>query len=186
MRLLMTLRIAFKALFRNKLRSSLTMLGMIIGVAAVIAMVALANGAQSTIESQIKSAGTNLIIVMAGNFQAGGVRQGSGAANTLTLEDAQAIRDEVTGVQYLAVGVRTRSQIIASNQNWNTNIQGTDVDLPADPVVAGAVRGVLHGSGRQHARRRWRCWARWSATTCSARTWIPPARPSASATSPSR
>ena len=130
MRLLMTLRIAFKALFRNKLRSSLTMLGMIIGVAAVIAMVALGNGAQSTIESQIKSAGTNLIIVMAGNFQAGGVRQGSGAANTLTVEDAQAIRDEVPGVQYLAVGVRTRSQVIAGNQNWNTRIQGTDVDLP--------------------------------------------------------
>jgi putative ABC transport system permease protein len=141
MRLLMTLRIAFKALFRNKLRSSLTMLGMIIGVAAVIAMVALANGAQSTIEAQIKSAGTNLIIVMAGNFQAGGVRQGSGAANTLTVEDAQAIRDEVPNVQYLAVGVRTRSQVIAGNQNWNTTIQGTDVELPmirSWPVQFGA------------------------------------------------
>jgi putative ABC transport system permease protein len=126
----MTLRIAFKALFRNKMRSTLTMLGMIIGVAAVIAMVSLANGAQSTIESQIRSAGTNLIYVMAGNFMAGGVRMGSGAANTLTVEDAAAVRDEVPGVQYLAAGVRTRAQVIAGNQNWSTSVQGTDVELP--------------------------------------------------------
>jgi putative ABC transport system permease protein len=141
MRLLMTLRIAFKALFRNKLRSSLTMLGMIIGVAAVIAMVALANGAQSTIENQIRSAGTNLIYVMAGNFQSGGVRMGSGAANTLTVDDAVAVRDELPGVQYLAMGVRTRSQLIAGNQNWSSNVQGTDVDLPlirSWPVQFGA------------------------------------------------
>ena len=141
MSLLMTLRIAFKALFRNKMRSSLTMLGMIIGVAAVIAMVALANGARSTIENQIKSAGTNLIMVMAGNFMAGGVRMGSGAANTLTVEDAAAIRDEVLGVQYLAIGVSTRSQVIAGNMNWNTRVNGTDVDLPmirSWPVQFGA------------------------------------------------
>ena len=149
MRMLMTLRIAFKALFRNKLRSSLTMLGMIIGVAAVIAMVALANGAQSTIESQIKSAGTNLIYVMAGNFQTGGVRQGSGAANTLTVEDALAVRDEVPGVQYLAMGVRTRSQVIAGNQNWNTHRAGHRRGPAADPLVARAVRRVLHDAGRQ-------------------------------------
>jgi putative ABC transport system permease protein len=141
MGLLMTLRIALKALFRNKMRSSLTMLGMIIGVAAVIAMVALGNGAQATIESQIRSAGTNLIHVMAGNFMAGGVRMGSGAANTLTVEDAQAIRDQVPGVQYLAIGVGTRSQVIAGNQNWNTRVSGTDVDLPlirSWPVQYGA------------------------------------------------
>jgi putative ABC transport system permease protein len=141
MRLLMTLRIAFKALFRNKLRSSLTMLGMIIGVSAVIAMVALANGARSTIESQIRAAGTNLIYVMAGNFQAGGVRMGSGAANTLTVEDAAAVRDEVPGVAYLAINVQTRSQVIAGNQNWSTRVQGTDVELPlirSWPVQFGA------------------------------------------------
>ncbi len=130
MRLLMTLRIAFKALFRNKLRSALTMLGMIIGVAAVIAMVALANGARSTIESQIRAAGTNLIYVMSGNFQAGGVRMGSGAANTLTVEDAQAVRDEVPGIQYFAISVQTRAQVIAGNQNWPTRVNGTDVELP--------------------------------------------------------
>jgi putative ABC transport system permease protein len=141
MGLLMTLRIALKALFRNKMRSSLTMLGMIIGVAAVIAMVALGNGAQSIIESQIRSAGTNLIYVMAGNFMAGGVRMGSGAANTLLVEDALAIRDQVPGIQYLAMGVTTRSQVIAGNQNWNTRVNGTDVELPlirAWPVQFGA------------------------------------------------
>jgi putative ABC transport system permease protein len=130
MRLLMTLRIAFKALFRNKLRSSLTMLGMIIGVAAVIAMVALATGARSTIESQIRAAGTNLVYVMAGNFQTGGVRMGSGAANTLTVEDALAVREEVPGIQYFAISVQTRAQVIAGNQNWPTRITGTDVELP--------------------------------------------------------
>jgi len=130
MGLLMTLRIALKALFRNKMRSSLTMLGMIIGVAAVIAMVALGNGAQSTIENQIRSAGTNLIYVMAGNFMAGGVRTGSGAANTLLVDDAMAIRDQVPGIQYLAIGVTTRSQVITGNQNWNTRVNGTDIELP--------------------------------------------------------
>jgi len=130
MGLLMTLRIALKALFRNKMRSSLTMLGMIIGVAAVIAMVALGNGAQSTIENQIRSAGTNLIYVMAGNFMAGGVRTGSGAANTLLVDDAMAIRDQVPGIQYLAIGVTTRSQVITGNQNWHTRVNGTDIELP--------------------------------------------------------
>jgi len=128
---IMTFRIAFKALGRNKLRTGLTMLGMIIGVAAVITLVALGNGAQSAIEDQIKSAGTNMITVNAGNFTSGGVRQGSGAASTLTVEDAQAIRKEIAGVQYLAPGANSRAQIVAGNQNWSTRIQGTDVDLPS-------------------------------------------------------
>ncbi len=130
MSLLMTLRIALKALGRNKMRTALTMLGMIIGVAAVITMVALGSGAQQSIEQQISSAGTNLIIVNAGNWTVGGVRQGQGASATLTVEDADAIRNEVAGIQYLAPGVNTRSQVVAGNQNWSTRIQGTDVDLP--------------------------------------------------------
>jgi putative ABC transport system permease protein len=130
MRLLMTFRVAFKALNRNKMRTALTMLGMIIGVAAVIAMVALGRGASSSIENQIKSAGTNLINVYAGNFMTAGVRQGSGASNTLTVEDAIAIRD-VAGVQYVSPGVNTRAQVIAGNQNWQTRINGSDVDWPA-------------------------------------------------------
>src|SRR5215469_6345400 len=99
MSILMTLRIALKALNRNKLRTALTMLGMIIGVGAVITMVALGTGAQSSIETQIQSTGTNMIIVNAGNFSAGGVRQGQGNASTLTPDDASAI-SRVDGVQY--------------------------------------------------------------------------------------
>jgi putative ABC transport system permease protein len=125
----MVFRIAFKALGRNKMRTALTMLGMIIGVAAVITMVALGTGAQTSIEAQIQSTGTNMIIVSAGNFSQGGVRQGQGNASTLTPDDASAIQ-RVDGVQYLAAGVNTRGQLIAGNQNWNTQIQGTDVDFP--------------------------------------------------------
>ncbi|MDO8677029.1 MAG: ABC transporter permease [Acidobacteriota bacterium] len=126
---LMVLRVAIKALARNKMRTALTMLGMIIGVAAVITMVALGTGAQSSIESQIQAAGTNMIMVSAGNFQQGGVRMGQGNASTLTPEDAIAIQS-VPGVQYVAPGVSTRGQVVAGNMNWGTQIQGTDVDLP--------------------------------------------------------
>jgi putative ABC transport system permease protein len=136
----MVFRIAFKALGRNKMRTALTMLGMIIGVAAVITMVALGTGAQTSIESQIQSAGTNMIIVSAGNFTQGGVRQGQGNASTLTPDDANAIRG-VQGVQYVAPGVNTRGQLVASNQNWGTQVQGTDVDMPlirSWPVQLGA------------------------------------------------
>jgi putative ABC transport system permease protein len=129
MSIVMTLRIALKALNRNKMRTILTMLGMIIGVGAVITMVALGTGARTTIEERVKSAGTNMIIVNAGNFSQGGVRMGFGNATTLMPEDAAAIR-QVPGVQYLAAGSNTRAQVIAGNQNWSTQIQGTDVDLP--------------------------------------------------------
>ena len=129
MSILMTFRIALKALNRNKMRTILTMLGMIIGVGAVITMVALGRGAQATIEEQVKSAGTNLINVNAGNFSMGGVRQGQGMSNTLTAADAAAIR-QLPGVQYVAAGVNSRSQVIAGNQNWSTRIEGTDVDFP--------------------------------------------------------
>jgi putative ABC transport system permease protein len=129
MSVLMTLRIAVKALARNKMRTVLTMLGMIIGVGAVITMVALGRGAQATIEEQVKSAGTNLINVNAGNFSQGGVRQGQGMSNTLTAEDARALRD-IPGVQYVSAGANSRGQIIAGNQNWSSQIQGVDVDFP--------------------------------------------------------
>jgi putative ABC transport system permease protein len=129
MSIFMTLVIALKALSRNKMRTMLTMLGMIIGVGAVITMVALGKGAQSTIEEQVKAAGTNLITVMAGNFTQGGVRQGGGMSTTLTPEDAEALR-QLPGVQYLAAGVNSRAQLVAGNQNWSSQIQGTDVELP--------------------------------------------------------
>jgi putative ABC transport system permease protein len=129
MSIIMTLLVALKALNRNKMRTMLTMLGMIIGVGAVITMVAIGKGAQSTIEEQVKAAGTNLITINAGNFTQGGVRQGGGMSTTLTPDDAQALRS-VPGVQYLAAGVNSRAQLIAGNQNWSSQIQGTDVELP--------------------------------------------------------
>jgi putative ABC transport system permease protein len=126
----MTTRIALKALARNKMRTALTMLGMIIGVSAVITLVALGNGAQTRIEAQIRAGGTNMVTVMAGNFTMGGVRGGLGAASSLKIEDLEAIRKEVPNVQYIAPGVNTRAQVIAGNQNWSTRIEGTDIDFP--------------------------------------------------------
>jgi len=130
MSLFMILRVALKALGRNKMRTSLTMLGMIIGVAAVITMVALGSGAQQSIEDQIKSAGTNMITVSAGNWSSGGVRHGAGSATTLSIDDAEAIREQIQGVQYVAAGVNTRGQVVFGNQNWATRIQGADVEFP--------------------------------------------------------
>ena len=129
MAILMTFRIALKALNRNKLRTVLTMLGMIIGVGAVITMVALGNGAQATIEAQIQAAGTNLITVSSGNFSQGGVRQGAGMNTRLTVADSDAIA-KIETVQYLAPQVTTRVQVVAGNQNWSTQLEGTGVDLP--------------------------------------------------------
>src|SRR6188508_3547595 len=103
MSIFMTLRIAFKALGRNKLRTSLTMLGMIIGVGAVIAMVALGSGAQAAIEDQIRGAGTNMIMVFPGSATAGGVRQGGGSSNRLTVNDAKAIR-QVGEIEHASEG----------------------------------------------------------------------------------
>jgi putative ABC transport system permease protein len=129
MSILMTLRIAFKALGRNKLRTGLTMLGMIIGVAAVIAMVALGTGAQVMIEEQIKTQGTNLITIMAGSANAGGVRTGAGGNSRLVPEDAQRLRD-LPEIEYVAESIGTRLQVIYGAQNWNTSAEGTNVDLP--------------------------------------------------------
>ena len=129
MSILMIFRVAFKALSTNKMRTALTMLGMIIGVGAVITMVALGQGAQSSIDAQIQSAGTNMVMVTAGNVTQGGVRQGQGFASSLVPEDAAAIAD-VPGVQYVAAASNTRGQVVAGNQNWNTQVQGTDVDFP--------------------------------------------------------
>jgi putative ABC transport system permease protein len=129
MSIFMILRIALKALSRNKMRTMLTMLGMIIGVGAVITMVALGTGARTTIEERVKSAGTNMIMVNAGNFSTGGVRMGQGNSTTMTPEDATLIK-ALPGVQYAAAGANSRSQVIAGNQNWSTNVQGTDIDLP--------------------------------------------------------
>jgi putative ABC transport system permease protein len=131
MSFLMTILVAVKALRRNAMRTALTALGMIIGVAAVIVMVAIGTGARTSIEKQIQSAGSNIVMVNAGSGGFGPVRQGQGAVTTLTADDAQAIRQHVAGIRYLTPTLNTRSQIIAEVSNWNTQIQGTNDELPA-------------------------------------------------------
>ncbi len=125
----MALAVAVKALRRNSMRTGLTALGIIIGVAAVIVMVAIGSGAQASIESQIRSAGSNLIVVSSGSSGFGPVRQGQGATTTLTVADANAIRAEIGGIRYLSPGVGTRSQVVAESSNWGTQIQGVGHEL---------------------------------------------------------
>ena len=121
---LMTLRIALRALARNKLRAFLTMLGIIIGVGAVIAMVAIGEGAKATIRAQIASLGTNVLIIMPGSTNQGGVRVGFGSVNTLVDGDARAILSEVRAVAYASPVLRRSEQLVAGNLNWGTVAQG--------------------------------------------------------------
>src|SRR5215510_1253567 len=109
---LIIVSIAVAALRRNAMRTALTALGLVIGVAAVIVMVAIGNGAQSSIESQIRSAGTNVVTVSAGSNSFGPVRQGTGNTTTLTPGDADAIAKEVSGIRYISPGVNTRQQLV--------------------------------------------------------------------------
>ncbi|HEX3280936.1 MAG TPA: ABC transporter permease [Pyrinomonadaceae bacterium] len=132
MNLLMIIRVAFRALVRNKMRAALTMLGIIIGVSAVIAMVSIGQGAQQSVQAQIASIGTNLLFVSAGAQNVGGVRTGTGdtGTNTLTVEDLDAIKREVPSVSMVTPTVNTRSQLIFGSQNWNTQIQGVSEQYP--------------------------------------------------------
>ena len=130
MSFLMIFRVALKALGRNKMRTALTMLGLIIGIAAVITLDAMGAGAQQQIEAQIQSAGTNLIMVRAGNWSRGGVSHGMGSSPRLKAKDVDAIREQVPGAQYLTASVNTRDQVVAAGQNWLTRIEGADVELP--------------------------------------------------------
>jgi putative ABC transport system permease protein len=132
MNLLMIIRIAYRALARNKTRAALTMLGVIIGVSAVIAMVSIGQGAQVSVQAQIANMGTNLLFVSAGAQNVGGVRTGTGdsGTNTLTAEDLEAIQREVPSVAMLSPIINARTQLISNNQNWNTSIQGVTEQLP--------------------------------------------------------
>jgi putative ABC transport system permease protein len=123
--LLDSARIAIDALKVNKLRSGLTMLGIIIGVAAVIAMVAVGSGASERIQEQIASIGSNVIVVMPGSITTSGIRLGAGFAMTLTIDDARAISDECPAVAAAAPLVRGGGQVVYGNSNWATSIQGT-------------------------------------------------------------
>src|SRR5258706_12614747 len=132
MDLLMIIRVAFRALVRNKMRAALTMLGIIIGVSAVIAMVSIGQGAQASVQAQIESIGTNLLFVSAGAQNVGGVRSGTGdsGTNTLTVEDLDAIKREVPSVSMITPTVNARSQLVSGNTNWNTSIQGVSEQYP--------------------------------------------------------
>jgi putative ABC transport system permease protein len=132
MNLLMIIRVAFRALVRNKMRAALTMLGIIIGVSAVIAMVSIGQGAQASVQAQIESIGTNLLFVSAGAQNLGGVRSGTGdtGTNTLTVEDLEAIKREVPSVSMVTPTVNARSQLVAGNMNWNTSLQGVSEQYP--------------------------------------------------------
>jgi putative ABC transport system permease protein len=132
MNLLMIIRVAFRALVRNKMRAALTMLGIIIGVSAVIAMVSIGQGASASVQAQIESIGTNLLFVSAGAQNVGGVRSGTGdtGTQTLTVDDLDAIKREVPSVSMVTPSVNARSQLVAGNMNWNTNVTGVSEQYP--------------------------------------------------------
>src|SRR5437762_13978733 len=128
----MIIRIAFRALARNKARAALTMLGIIIGVAAVIIMVSIGQGAQASVEEQIESMGTNLLFVTAGAQNVGGVRSGTGdsGTNTLTIDDLDAVKREVPSVALVSPMINARTQLVVAAQNWNTSLQGVSEEFP--------------------------------------------------------
>jgi putative ABC transport system permease protein len=132
MNLLMIIRVALRALVRNKMRAALTMLGIIIGVSAVIAMVSIGQGASASVQAQIESIGTNLLFVSAGAQNVGGVRSGIGdtGTNTLTVEDLETIKREVPSVSMVTPSVNARSQLVAGNMNWNTAVTGVSEEYP--------------------------------------------------------
>ena len=148
-----TLRIALLALRINKMRSALTMLGIIIGVAAVIVMIAVGNGAQARVEEQIKSLGSNIIMVLSGSVTSGGARGGSGSQPTIFEEDAYAMMREVDEIQAAAPTLRGAGQAIAGNANWSTSFSGVTpeyLEVREWPIIEG--RGFepaeINGSGK--------------------------------------
>jgi putative ABC transport system permease protein len=154
-----TLFIALRALRRNKLRSSLTALGIIIGVAAVVAMVAVGNGAQASITKQVAALGENLLTVFAGSKSSGGVNSGLGSASTITLADTEAIAREIADVVAVSAEDSTSAQAIANGRNWSTTVVGespqylqirdwklTDGSMFTDREVRSAAKVAVIGS----------------------------------------
>ncbi|MBL9186334.1 MAG: ABC transporter permease [Opitutaceae bacterium] len=142
MRFTTTFLVALRALRRNTMRSILTALGIIFGIAAVITTVAMGTGAKTQIEAQIASLGQNLITVMPGSMSSGGMRGGFGSSATLTPEDYEAIAAEVSGIDGISPEIRDRNQILANGLNWNTNVNGVGPDYPYVrnwPMAAGAM-----------------------------------------------
>ena len=142
MRVDSTFKIAFRALRRNKMRSVLTALGIIIGVGAVIAMVSIGNGAKAQVEQQIASLGENVILIFSGSVTSSGIRTGWGSAGTLKVEDAEAIRREVPGVTAVSEEVISTRQVSSGNQNWFTRVYGESpeyFDIRQWPLSDGAI-----------------------------------------------
>jgi putative ABC transport system permease protein len=141
MRIFSTIFVAMRALRRNKLRSILTALGIIIGIGAVIATVSIGNGAKAQVEAQIASFGQNIILVFAGSASPSGVRSGYGGAGTLSIGDARAISAEVHNVGAISPEIRTGNQVLANGLNWGTTILGESEDyltLRQWPLASGA------------------------------------------------
>jgi len=139
-RFLASFRIALRALMVNKMRSALTMLGIIIGVGAVIAMIAVGSGAKRRIAEQIASMGSNLLMVMSGSSTSGGLRFGAGTVPTLTVDDSKAILTEIPAVKYVAPSVSGVAQVVFGNQNWSTVVNGTTpevLDIREWPLASG-------------------------------------------------
>src|SRR5512144_908320 len=123
------IEIGSTALARNRTRSALTVLGIVIGVAAVIATLAIGQGARAAVQAQIRALGANTLTVLPGTITAGGAHSGMGGIKTLTPEDAVAIKAECPAVEAVAPGVRTVQQVVYGNANWNTQVQGTTPDF---------------------------------------------------------
>ncbi|MCH3950097.1 MAG: ABC transporter permease [Acidaminococcus sp.] len=140
------IKMAFEGMVSNKLRTFLTMLGIIIGVGAVIAMVSLGLGMQQKVKENITSMGSNLLIVMSGGRTANGQRITSGSGAHLTYEDAKAIEKNVDGIKYVAPGVQSSYQLVAGNQNWNTQVQG----MPPNIIE---IRNYTINSGRMFTEK---------------------------------
>jgi putative ABC transport system permease protein len=140
MDILAIIRIAMRALARNKMRSSLTMLGIIIGVGAVIAMVSVGQGAQKQAQDQIAAMGSNMLFVQSGTVNRGGMRMGWGATKTLVYDDLTAIKREAPSVKDAAPGAQASAQVVYGNDNWATNLNGTEpqyFDIRTWPIAEG-------------------------------------------------
>ncbi len=150
MRPISSLKVALRALRINKMRSFLTMLGIIIGVGAVIVMVAIGAGASEMIAQQIASMGSNLLIVLPGATTSGGARMGGGSVSTLTSDDAKAIKDECSAIKNVAPVWGGVTQVVYGNQNWNTSVTGTTppfFDIREWPIATGRIFNEQEISG---------------------------------------
>ncbi len=150
MKLMTLVKLALQAIRKNKMRATLTMLGIIIGVAAVIVMVAVGYGARSRIKQQINNLGTNMIVITPGASATGGVSQGAQAFATLTVDDAAKIRAEAQYVTAVSPVVATRMQVVTPQGNWRTSINGVDTDYQTIrdwPAADGAFFGADDISG---------------------------------------